>query len=719
MNYLAWSGVLIAVSSLLCSLFVFLSRPFNTLKFIWGLFSLAVGLWGVGLYKSYTATDYSLALFWLRFLNISAITIPIFFLHFAFLFTRSFRRKIQELIVYYFIVFVFVFLTIYFPHEFIPSLSPKAGFQYYPNPGFLYYVFPVIFAFYSVYGVLLLINFMKSAAPILAAQTKYILLGTIIGFLGGSTTFFYVFNIPVYPFGVGFVLFYVFMITYSIIRYRFMEIKVVVTRATIFLLIYSLILGFPIWFGFKILGDGLWVIPIALMGILATLGPFIYSYIQKRAENVILQEQRSYQATLRQASAGMGRIKDLNKLLNMIVIILTRTVKIEHAAIYIYDEINKNYIIGASKKRASKALFPNSLHDSVIVEYLNKNRSALIAEEVKQKAEDFDDNDLRSLESALFKISAALVVPIYIDDRLISFVSMGRKESGKLYTEDDLSVFTILSNQVALAIENSKFYDEMKITQEQLFQAEKMATIGIMADGLSHQINNRFHAMGFISGDALDTIKLNKNAEMSDKMKEVILELERALTRIQENVTQGGEVVQGLLKYTRKGEEGLSPVDVDAVISSSYEMAQFKIKSYQMSLIRDYDKTLLPKVKGNSTQLQEVFFNLIDNAYDAMMQRKNDLKEPEYHPKLTIHARSKGKILEMIFEDNGIGVKEEDVQKLFTPFFTTKLSSKKGTGLGLYVIRKIIEDNHKGKVEFSSQYMTGTQMKIYLPVFTD
>ncbi len=314
------------------------------------------------------------------------------------------------------------------------------------------------------------------------------------------------------------------------------------------------------------------------------------------------------------------------------------------------------------------------------------------------------------------ELDAALVVPIYIADQLIALVGMGKKESGKLYSEDDLAVFSILSNQAALAIENAQFYEDMRTTHEQLFQAEKMATIGTMADGLSHQINNRFHAMGFIAGDALDTIKLNKNLEMSDKLKEMLADLERALTRVQDNVVQGGQVVQGLLKYTRKGEAGFSPVDVDAVITSAHEMAQFKIKVDQMSLVRDYDHNTLPKVQGNSTQLQEVFFNLIDNGYDAMMQRKNELKEPDYHPTLTIHAKREGDYLQMLFEDNGIGVKDEDVQKLFTPFFTTKLSSKKGTGLGLYVIRKIIEDHHKGTVEFISKYMSGTQMKIRLPI---
>lgn len=593
--------------------------------------------------------------------------------------------------------------------------------------GFIYgdlrFLWDIQFNGLLIFGFIRYLKLFIGSQGITKEHLKYLILGDLYIYVFAGTTnvllplfsvFKYIWLGPVLS------LFWIFLISYTIVKYNLLDIRVAITRATIFVLVYAFVLGLPVWLAFKILGKGPWLGPMVLMGFFATLGPFIYFYFQKRAEDKLLQEQRSYQSALRQASSGMGRIKDLNKLLHMIVYVLTRTVRLDHAVIYLYDDVKRFYKVGAFKNRVSKGIhYKEVLESSSIITCLNGNSVPIVFEEVKQKLQDSEDEELRNIKAFMLSIELSLVVPIYIDHKLIAFVGLGKKEKGGQYSEDDLAVFSILANQAALAIENAQFYEDMKITQEQLFQAEKMATIGIMADGLSHQINNRFHAMGFISGDALDTIKLNKNAEMSDKMKEVILELERALTRIQENVTQGGEVVQGLLKYTRKGEEGLSPVDVDAVISSSYEMAQFKIKSYQMSLIRDYDKTLLPKVKGNSTQLQEVFFNLIDNAYDAMMQRKNDLKEPEYHPKLTIHARSKGKILEMIFEDNGIGVKEEDVQKLFTPFFTTKLSSKKGTGLGLYVIRKIIEDNHKGKVEFSSQYMTGTQMKIYLPVFTD
>ena len=144
-------------------------------------------------------------------------------------------------------------------------------------------------------------------------------------------------------------------------------------------------------------------------------------------------------------------------------------------------------------------------------------------------------------------------------------------------------------------------------------------------------------------------------------------------------------------------------------------MAQYKVKVDQLTIVKDYPADL-PKIKGNFTQLQEVFFNLVDNANDAMMQRKSEKNESDYTPRLHITAQPDGDYLKVQVTDNGIGVKKEDREKLFTPFFTTKLSSKKGTGLGLYVIQKIIEDNHDGKVRFFSEYMKETRFVIQLPV---
>ena len=459
------------------------------------------------------------------------------------------------------------------------------------------------------------------------------------------------------------------------------------------------------------------MIPLISSTILATSGPFLYLYFQKKAEERLFQEQLRYQATLRQASLGMGRIKDLKRLVTLIVHIVTRTVRLEHSMIYLNDSQNKRFYLGASRSR--KVRFkPKSIieYDSPVVNNLSVYKNPIVYDEIKQRTQDYGDLHLAHLEAEMKKIDAALVVPSFVDENLIAIVVLGKKISGQMYSDDDLAVFSILANQAALAIENAQFYDDMKQTHEQLFKAEKMATIGTMADGLSHQINNRLHALGFIAGDILDTIKMKKNMHMPSELREMLIEIEHGLSRIQDNVSQGGEVVQGLLKYSRRGEEGFSEVDFDHLIDASIEMTQFKIKSGSIRILREYE-TKLPKIKGNFTQLQEVFFNLIDNAYDAMMQRKEELHEEGYLPTIKIMAQNtQPDFINITVEDNGIGIKGEDRQKLFTPFFTTKLSSKKGTGLGLYVIRKLIEDNHGGQVKYESQFLKGTKVHIRLPV---
>ena len=107
---------------------------------------------------------------------------------------------------------------------------------------------------------------------------------------------------------------------------------------------------------------------------------------------------------------------------------------------------------------------------------------------------------------------------------------------------------------------------------------------------------------------------------------------------------------------------------------------------------------------------------IIDNAYDAIVQRKTEKNEDNYRGRLDILIEKKGKNLGITIRDNGIGVRQEDLGKIFTPFFTTKLSSKKGTGLGMYVIHQIIEENHSGKVSFNSIYGQGVEIRIILPI---
>ncbi len=644
------------------------------------------------------------------------IFIPIAYFHFMVSFLKIENYKVILRISYAiaFILVILLWTSKYFVngyYKFYWGYYPKAGLL---HPLHLLQVFTV--TMWMLYLLWNSINKFK-LEPMKYNQLKYVMLGILFYFPAASD---YLVNYGVEFYPKGFISLSIFAIitTYAIIRYRLMDLKIAVTRIGIFILVYTLLLGLPFavavglkgWLVDKF-GPGWWMFPLILMAVLATVGPFIYIFLQKKAEDRLLREQRKYQETLKQASVGMTRIRNLDRLLDLIAHIVTKTVKISYAAIYLYNKDTNEYVLQVSRDKG-RIPIPKVNPINPLVAWIMVEREPLIYEEVKRKMEDAKDETCKLLEENMRLLTATVIIPSFLEDKFIGFFVLGDKLSGQIYTPDDLNVFQVLASQAALAIENAQFYEDAKEMQEQIAQAEKMATIGTMADGLSHQINNRFYALSLIAGDTIDTIKTTDTTKCTPEVRTMIDEINHALERIQTNVMQGGEVVKGILKYSKKGSGQFEALDLDAIIDNTLEMVQYKVKLSEIDLVRDYKD--IPKIKGNMTQLQEVFFNFIDNAYDAIVERRTTLKEDGYRGRIIISARPKDKFLEIIVEDNGMGVKDFNNTKIFTPFFTTKTSSNKGTGLGLYVIKRIITDTHKGTISFESKHGIGTRFILEL-----
>jgi len=705
--------------SLIVGLFVYIKNKKATVNRMWLLLSISTAIWNLGYAGTIIANNKSAALFFSRyFLYGGAILVPAFYLHFILSFLGI--KRVRILFLSYIVALILIFIDFTSPFM-IKDMLTKLNFKYYSEPGFAYLPFLAFFTFGVCYALYLMFVHYQDLSAYKRNQSKYIMIASIVGFLGGATNYPLIYNIKIFPFGHPLVFLYPIIITVAIVRYRLMDITVAVTRTGIFVAIYTLILGLPFavavwlegWF-IEILGSHWWSAPLGLMAALATVGPFIYIYIDRKAEARLLRQQRRYQDTLKQASVGMTRIRNLRKLLDLITHIVTKTVRISYAAIYLYDADTDRYVLQVSRDKG-RASVPFINIDATLVKWILLKREPLIHEEVKRLMQDSNAEIYRLLEKDMRILTASVIIPSFLEDRFMGFIVLGDKLSGQIYTPEDLDVFQILASQAALAIENAQFYEEAKEMQEQIAQAEKMATIGTMADGLSHQINNRFYALSLIAGDTIDTIKMTDTSNCTPEVREMIGQINHALERIQTNVIQGGEVVRGILKYTRKGEESFEALTLDRIIDGTLEMVQYKVKLSEIDIVRDYTKST-PKVKGNLTQLQEVFFNFIDNAYDAIVERGTLLKEEGYHGRIIVSAVPKNSSLEITVEDNGIGVKEPDIKKMFTPFFTTKISSRRGTGLGLYVIKRIITDNHKGAINFESAYRVGTRFIISLPI---
>jgi signal transduction histidine kinase len=711
------------------SILVFKQGKNKKLSHTWGWFCLMAALWGVGSYNISRCASYDNAFLWWQISFISIIATPIFYTTFVHI-LLDLKNRFLFFIIYSFF-FIFLFYVFFKKEFFLGDLRFVFNEFYwyrpskYLNKSIVFYIFYLGFYWLLLsYSFLLLVKEFFRSSGIKSYQLKYFIVGSIVGWLGPHGLFLIALGFNIFPFSNFFIVIYPLIIGYGIIRYRLLDMSIVFTKAGIFVAVYSLILGIPFFIGYKfqlfltsILHNNWWLGPLVSSTILATIGPFVYLYFDKRTQDRLLKEQRGYQNILRNASSGMIRIKDLGKLLNLIVHVVTKTVRIRNAAIYLLDRENNTYALQAIRGDGITKQVDHVVDaGSPLIWTMTDRRSLVVTEEETMRLNDEQENiGLLKLTEQLLKLKADLVVPSFVDDRLIGFIALGEKVSKKLYSQDDMNVFSVLANQAALAIENAQFYDEIKQTHEQLFQAEKMATIGTMADGLSHQINNRFHALSLISGDALDVLNTSDLSGASAEVKQLVADVKDALQKIQNNVLQGGEVVKGLLKYSRPGDSGFEPVDFKDVLKGSLDMVQYKIKLVEIDFLEKIIPDL-PKIHGNLTQLQEVFFNLIDNAYDATRERKLTLNEKDYKGRIEVIARVNEKnSIEINVIDNGMGVKDLDKKKMFTPFFTTKATAKKGTGLGLYVIKKIISA-HNGTITVGSVLEKGTHFLIELPL---
>ncbi|MFA6217126.1 MAG: ATP-binding protein [Candidatus Omnitrophota bacterium] len=726
MNNFAISTLLTSLTTLFLALFVFIKNPKAKLNRIFALYSFSISIWSFFVSIHGFTRNQETSIFAAHALHIGAAFIPVTFVHFVLVFLNDMITPLKKwlLRLMYFIACVSVAAG--FTSLFVKNVTPRHNVLYLMTPGGIWYhLFVFYFAACVAYGLLRLFLEYIHSKGLRHNQMKYLFWSSLFGFIGGVNNFLIIYDLdifPLNPYGTYAVPVYVCVATYAIIKYRLMDIKVAITRTGIFVLVYTFVLGIPFavallakYWLIGIFNLNWWAIPLILMAVLATVGPFIYIYLERKAEGRILKEQKRYQNTLKQASIGITRIRNLAKLFDLITHIITKTVRISFAAIYLFNTEEQEFTLQVCRDK-KRALAKKISSKNPLLTWINKTRQPLVYEEVKRKMQDFNEPVYKALEENMNLLSAAVIIPSFLENKLLGFIVLGDKLSGQIYTLEDLNVFQILASQAALAIENAQFYEDAKNMQEQIAQAEKMATIGTMADGLSHQINNRFYALSLIAGDTIDTIKITDASNCSPEIKVMLGQINHALERIQFNVIQGGEVVKGILKYTRKGNEGFEALTMDQIIDGTLAMVQYKVKLADFDLIREYPLDLA-KIKGNLVQLEEVFFNFIDNAYDAIVERRTTLQEEGYRGKITIRAQEQDAIMRIEIQDNGMGVKEENFKKLFTPFFTTKVSSRRGTGLGLYVINKIITDTHTGKIFIESQHTIGTKFIVELPLF--
>ncbi|MEI8349635.1 MAG: ATP-binding protein [Candidatus Omnitrophota bacterium] len=716
LNLFSIAGIVLA-STCLFLVLVLLVYGKTRLHRIWACFNAVVGLWGVGAFLIGQTQNPKMALILWKFAHLGIIFIPVFVFHLSYVLCNI--RKTYLLVAVYAQGIFFLLLNI-INHLFVSDVRLVFSSFYYVVPGVFYAPFFCVWLLIVLYAHYVLFLFYRKSSGNTRNQILYLFVGTLLGFLGGATNFLPVFYLDIYPVGNFTIPLYCLIVSYAILKYRLMDIRLFISRAVAFLISYSILLVVPFFFAYRMYpvlypfaGIHWWLVPAMLLVFFSTCSPVAFEQMRKGMENTLLADQKRYQKLLLQASSGMVREHDIHRLSKLVVYLVKRIVKIEFAAIFLYDKEQRVYKLKAMRDGVGFPSQVKFLFEHHFITYLKSKKEPVLYDEVPM----YVRNSLH------MPFPTSLVIPLLIEDNLLGFVILGNKLNREPYSDDDMNVFEILAHQAAMAIESCLFFEEFRFAQERLFSAEKLASIGGMADGVAHQIKNRLNHFSVASGEMQYEIKdfIEKNPQVVDQSPELkksldyLSEIARSLV---ENVKRTDGVVKGILNYARVEEKEtfFSYFSLQEVLTLSLELLRIKHEIVQFPL--EADIASCDTLYGVKAQIMESVYNILDNGYEAVQEKRRALSEEEkitFQPRITFKATQNEHCYHIETSDNGIGIKEEDKHKIFAPFFTTKSSYKSGTGIGMYVVKRIVEENHKGKITFDSTYTQGTRFVIDLP----
>jgi two-component system NtrC family sensor kinase len=332
---------------------------------------------------------------------------------------------------------------------------------------------------------------------------------------------------------------------------------------------------------------------------------------------------------------------------------------------------------------------------------------------------------------------AVIGVPLLREGAVEGVLALIRNVPG-LFVPREVALLQTFADQAVIAIQNAKLFEQvqartreltqslndLRAAQDRLIQTEKLASLGQLTAGIAHEIKNPLNFVNNFSAisvelvnemnDVLELAKLdNKNREELDEIRDL---LKGNLEKVVQHGKRADSIVKNMLLHSRSGSGEHRPVEINAVIEESlnlaYHGARAEGKDFNITLERDFDPAagvadIYPQ------EITRVLLNLISNGFYAATKRAFSASEG-FEPKLKAVTRNIGEKVEIRIRDNGTGIPVEIREKIFNPFFTTKPAGE-GTGLGLSMSHDIVVKQHGGTIDVVTEPGSFTEFTITLP----
>jgi two-component system NtrC family sensor kinase len=627
--------------------------------------------------------------------------------------------------------YVYAFILMCFtPTPFYVASMQKYYFGYFARGGIIYPFFGLACLLATLYVLALIYQAIRRETDgSHKNRLKYLFAGFGVMGLMNGLDFFTVSGYPLYPPGnLSFIPLLVF--AFGLLKHDLLDMGILIRKS----LIYSLLTAFLTCLYAMIIllanavfkdvrfSNSIYISILFFLLIAFVFGP-LKTMIQEFVDRIFYKKKYDYQRILKHASQMIVSVLDYNAIGKLLTDTVVDTMLVTNCTVFTANTSGRQFI-KVSENLNHAGFYPPDTwrRESALVQWMKTFQGPVVKRKiVKQIPED----DAKDVLSDLKVLKAEIALPMVFKERLNGFIVLGEKQSGDLYTQEDMDLLETLSSQSALAFENARSYkviddmnkaleqkveertreleealSEKERTQEQLIRSESLAAIGQLVAGVAHELNNPLTTVTSLVQSAIEEIeqpdmKTAPDPEVVDDLKFADKELIRARS-----------IVSSLLGLSRQTQTYSEAVSLNGVIKDALRILYNQYKHSDLNIVESYAWDL-PDIQGNFANLGQVALNVIQNAIQAVLDIKGTIF-------LSTHFDAKKRQAVFTCKDTGPGIPMAIRQDIFKPFFTTKTVGK-GTGLGLYLCHEIVA-KHGGTLKLDDVDGPGAVFEIRLPV---